>query len=305
MVRYRKAPANPNIQDRRGQGGTRRRGMAIGGGGLGLGGILLILILNFCVGGGLGDLGGMAGGLAPADTPSQTPLTTMAPSADPDSELKEYMSAVYTDNDLMWQDIFQTAGRTDYQSPTFVYFEGFTESGCGGADERLGPHYCPLDQTIYLEFGFFSQLREQFGARGDLAPAYVVSHEFGHHIQTVLGISEQVRSLQQQNPNQANDLSIAMELQADCFAGVWLSTVSIDPSGGEVDEGFIELDPGELSEALEAAAAVGDDRIQAQSTGQVNPDTWTHGSAEQRMEWLQRGIDSGDPGQCDTFSQLG
>src|SRR5690606_8196966 len=208
-------------------------------------------------------------------------------------------------NDLMWQDIFQTAGRTDYQSPTFVYFDGFTESGCGGADERLGPHYCPLDQTIYLEFGFFTQLREQFGARGDLAPAYVVSHEFGHHIQTVLGISEQVRSLQQQNPNQANDLSIAMELQADCFAGVWLSTVSIDPSGGEVDEGFIELDPGELSEALEAAAAVGDDRIQAQSTGQVNPDTWTHGSAEQRMEWLQRGIDSGDPGQCDTFSQLG
>ncbi|HLU30976.1 MAG TPA: neutral zinc metallopeptidase [Acidimicrobiia bacterium] len=305
MVRYRKTPTNPNIQDRRGQGGTRRRGMAIGGGGLGLGGLLLILILNFCVGGGLGDLGGMAGGLAPADTPSQTPLTTMAPSADPDSELKEYMSAVYTDNDLMWQDIFQTAGRTDYQSPTFVYFDGFTESGCGGADERLGPHYCPLDQTIYLEFGFFTQLREQFGARGDLAPAYVVSHEFGHHIQTVLGISEQVRSLQQQNPNQANDLSIAMELQADCFAGVWLSTVSIDPSGGEVDEGFIELDPGELSEALEAAAAVGDDRIQAQSTGQVNPDTWTHGSAEQRMEWLQRGIDSGDPGQCDTFSQLG
>lgn len=305
MVRYRKAPANPNIQDRRGQGGSRRRGMAIGGGGLGLGGLLLVLVLNFCVGGGLGDLGGMAGGLAPADTPSQTPLTTMAPSADPDSELKEYMSAVYTDNDLMWQDIFSTAGRSDYQSPTFVYFEGFTESACGGADERVGPHYCPLDQTIYLEFGFFTQLREQFGARGDLAPAYVVSHEFGHHIQTVLGISEQVRSLQQENPGQANDLSIAMELQADCFAGVWLSTVSIDPSGGAVDEGFIELDPGELSEALEAAAAVGDDRIQAQSTGQVNPDTWTHGSAEQRMEWLQRGVDSGDPGQCDTFSQLG
>lgn len=305
MVRYRKAPANPNIQDRRGQGGTRRRGMAIGGGGLGLGGILLILILNFCVGGGLGDLGGLSGGLVPADEPSQTPLTTMAPSADPDSEMKEYMSAVYTDNDLMWDDIFSTAGRTDYQSPTFVFFEGFTDSACGGADERIGPHYCPLDQTIYLEFGFFTQLREQFGARGDLAPAYVVSHEFGHHIQTLLGISEQVRSLQQQNPNQANDLSIAMELQADCFAGVWLSTVSVDPSGGEVDEGFIELDPGELSEALEAAAAVGDDRIQAGTTGSVNPDTWTHGSAEQRMEWLQRGIDSGDPGQCDTFSQLG
>lgn len=305
MVRYRKAPTNPNIEDRRGQGRTRRRGMAIGGGGLGLGGILLVLILNFCVGGGLGDLGGLSGGLAPADESSQTPLTTMAPSEDPDSEMKEYISAVYTDNDLMWEDIFSTAGRTDYQSPTFVYFDGFTDSACGGADERVGPHYCPLDQTIYLEFGFFTQLRDQFGARGDLAPAYVVSHEFGHHIQTLLGISEQVRSLQQQNPNQANDLSIAMELQADCFAGVWLSTVSVDPSRGPVDEGFIELDPGELSEALEAAAAVGDDRIQAGTTGSVNPETWTHGSAEQRMEWLQHGIDTGDPGQCDTFSRLG
>jgi uncharacterized protein len=304
MVRYRKAPANPNIEDRRGQT-SRRRGVAIGGGGLGLGGLLLILVLNFCVGGGLGDLGGLAGELAPADIPSQTPLTTMAPSADPDSELKEYMSAVYTDNDLMWEDIFRTAGRTDYQSPTFVYFDGFTDSACGGADERVGPHYCPLDQTIYLEFGFFTQLREQFGARGDLAPAYVVSHEFGHHIQTLIGISDQVRALQQENPNQANDLSIAMELQADCFAGVWLSTISVDPSGGPVDEGFIELDPGELSEALEAAAAVGDDRIQAQSTGMVNPDTWTHGSAAERMEWLQRGIDTGDPGRCDTFSELG
>lgn len=304
MVRYRKAPANPNIQDRRGQPG-RRRGLAIGGGGLGLGGLLLILILNVCVGGGLGDLGGLAGELVPAGDPSQTPLTTIAPADDPDAQLKEYMGAVYADNDLLWQDIFSTAGRGDYQAPGFVYFEGYTDSGCGGADEAVGPHYCPLDQTIYLDFGFFTQLRDQFGARGDLAPAYVVSHEFAHHIQTVLGISEQVRSLQRQNPDQANDLSIAMELQADCFAGVWLSTVTVGTPGGQVDDGFIELDPGELTEAIEAAQAVGDDRIQRQATGMVNPESWTHGSADQRAEWLQRGIDSGDPAQCDTFSRLG
>lgn len=307
MVRYRKPTSNRNVQDRRGQGMSRPgRRIAVGGGGIGLGTLAIILLLNVCVGGGLGDLGGLAGDLVPVEQPGpQTPLTTIDPENDPDSELVGYMEAVYADNDLLWEDVFAQAGRTDYQSPQFIFFEGFTESGCGGADERVGPHYCPLDQSMYLDFSFFTQLRDQFGARGDLAPAYVISHEFGHHIQTLLGISEQVRALQQQNPDQANDLSVAMELQADCFAGVWLSTVSVDPAGGEVQEGFIEIDPGELSEAIEAAEAVGDDRIQAQATGMVNPETWTHGSAEQRAAWLQRGIDSGDPGQCDPFSEIG
>ena len=285
---------------------TGGRRVALGGGGLGLGGLLLVLILNFCVGGGLGDLGGLAGELVPADEPaSNTPLTTIAPEDDPDRQLREYMEAVYADNDLLWEDVFAQAGRSDFRSPGFVFFEGFIDSGCGGADERIGPHYCPLDETMYLDFSFFTQLREQFGARGDLAPAYVISHEYGHHIQTVLGVSEQVRSLQQQNPGQANQLSVAMELQADCFAGVWLSTVSVDPAGGEVQEGYIEIDPGEMSEAIEAAEAVGDDRIQEAATGMVNPEQWTHGSAYQRAQWLQRGVDGGDPGQCDTFSELG
>lgn len=306
MVRYKKAPANPNIEDRRGRGGRRAgRGVAIGGGGLGLGGLILIIALNYCMGGGLGDLGGLAGELVPVEPAPQTPLTTISPEDDPDSRLKEYMSAVYTDNDLMWQEIFTQAGRDGYRSPTFVFFEGATDSACGGATEQIGPHYCPLDETIYLDFSFFRQLRDQFGARGELAPAYVVSHEFAHHIQTVLGISEQVRRLQQENPDQANELSIAMELQADCFAGVWLSTVPIDPSGGPVDEGYIEIDPGEIDDAIEAAEAVGDDRIQAQATGMVNPESWTHGSAEQRSDWLRRGLDTGDPGQCDTFTALG
>lgn len=307
MVRYKKAPSNTNVQDRRGTRSTGRR-VAVGGGGLGIGGLLLVLVLNVCIGGGLGDLGGLAGGLVPVEPANvpQTPLTTIAPADDPEAQLVDYMTAVYTDNDLLWQDLFSRAGRTDFRSPTLAYFDGFTDSGCGGADERVGPHYCPLDETIYLDFSFFDQLRSQFGARGDLAPAYVLSHEYGHHIQTVLGISEEVRGLQQSNPGQANDLSVAMELQADCFAGVWLSTVSVDADTSSVDgDGFIEIDPGEMREAIEAAEAVGDDRIQAGATGMVNPEQWTHGSADQRAAWLQRGVDSGDPAQCDTFSELG
>jgi predicted metalloprotease len=302
LVRYKKAPTTGRIEDRRGQGGGRR--LAIGGGGIGLGGLLVLLLINVCMGGGLGDLGGMVGGLAPAEPPvSDRPIQTIPPSQDPQLELREYMEAVYVDNDLMWEETFAVAGR-DYRPPRFVFFDGFTESACGGADERVGPHYCPLDETIYLDMSFFQALRDRFGASGDLAPAYVVSHEFAHHIQTVLGISEQVRSLQTSNPDMANDLSIWMELQADCFAGVWLSTLRADETQ-TVEEGYIEIDPGETIEALEAAAAIGDDRIQAQSTGMVNPETWTHGSSEQRAEWLQTGIDTGDPGSCNTFDSGG
>ena len=265
---------------------------------MGLGGLLLVVILNLVMGGGMGDLGGLVEDLAPAQ-PGQSPLTTIAPEDDPQAPLREYMEAVYADNDLMWESVFAQAGRDDYRPPRFVFFEGFTESACGGADERVGPHYCPPDETIYLDFSFFVELRDRFGAQGDLAPAYVVSHEFAHHIQTVLGISEEVTALRRDDPGSANSLSIAMELQADCFAGVWLSTVDV---GTDADEGFISIDPGEVAEAMEAAAAVGDDRIQEAATGSIDPETWTHGSAEQRMEWLQRGVDAGDPGRCDTFS---
>ena len=273
--------------------------MAIGGGGIGLAGLVLVVLFNVFMGGDLEDLGGMVDDLAPAG-PDPAPQETIVPENDPDAELVAYMEAVYVDNDVTWESIFARAGR-EYRPPRFVFFDTFTESACGGADERVGPHYCPLDETIYLDLSFFEQLRSDFGAQGDLAPAYVVAHEFGHHIQTIVGIAEEVRSLQEQDPGSANDLSVSMELQADCFAGVWLSTVSVDSSSERVEEGYIEIDPGEMAEALEAAAAVGDDRIQAQAGGTINPETWTHGSADQRVEWLQRGVDSGDPGQCDTF----
>ncbi|HET7846100.1 MAG TPA: neutral zinc metallopeptidase [Acidimicrobiia bacterium] len=300
MVRFKKEPISKGLDDRRGQTAPRR-GVAIGGG---AGGIILIVVLlvSWLGGGGvnLESLDEITDALAPSQ---QAPVNegTLDPETDPYADLKTYMNAVYIDLDGMWSNIFAEAGRGDYRAPGFVIFEAFTNSACGGADEAVGPHYCPLDEKIYIDLDFFTQLREQFGAEGDFAPAYVIAHEFGHHIQTVLGVSDQVRALQQENPDQANELSILMELQADCFAGVWASTLAVGTDTGET----IELDPGEIQEAIEAASAVGDDRIQGQVTGQVNPETWTHGSAEQRADWTLAGYESGDPASCDTFSAEG
>ncbi len=299
MVRYKKEPVSKGLEDRRGQ--TSRRGIALGGGAGGIG-LIVVLLVMFLGGGGIdpGTLDDITDALAPGVVAPETE-GTIDPAADPDADLKDYMNAVYTDLDSMWSQVFIAAGRNDYRTPRFVIFEDYTDSGCGGADETVGPHYCPVDEKIYLDFDFFNQLKEQFGARGDFAPAYVIAHEFGHHIQTVIGVSDEVRALQQQNPDQANDLSVLMELQADCFAGVWASTLTVGTGTGE----SVELDPGEIQEAIEAAEAVGDDRIQSQVTGQINPETWTHGSAEQRAQWTMTGYDSGDPGACDTFSAAG
>lgn len=300
MVRFKKEPVSKGLDDRRGQTAPRR-GVAIGGG---AGGIVLIVVLlvSWLGGGGvnLESLDEITDALAPGQG---APVNegTLDPETDPYADLKVYMNAVYIDLDGMWSEIFTAAERTDYRAPGFVIFEAFTNSACGGADETVGPHYCPLDEQIYIDLDFFTQLRDQFGAEGDFAPAYVIAHEFGHHIQTVLGVSDQVRGLQQENPDQANELSILMELQADCFAGVWASTLAVGTGTGET----IELDPGEIQEAIEAASAVGDDRIQSQVTGQVNPETWTHGSAEQRADWTLTGYESSDPASCDTFSAEG
>ena len=298
MVRYKKQAQAKGIEDRRGQG-MPRRGVAIGGG-AGVIGIIVALVTIFLGGGpSTGPLEDLTGALAPSEPPAAG--GTLDPATDPYAETREYMNSVYIDLDLMWSEIFAEAGREDYRAPGLVFFEGATDSGCGGADEAIGPHYCPVDENIYLDFGFFNQLRDQFGAQGDFAPAYVIAHEFGHHIQTVLGVSEEVRGLQQQSPDQANELSVGMELQADCFAGVWAGTLQVAQGTDE----NVELDPGEIQEAIEAAEAVGDDRIQSQATGQINPETWTHGSAEDRAQWTMTGYESGQPASCDTFATSG
>lgn len=298
MVRYRKpTERSGDIIDVRGSGGGRRPGLAIGAGGGGIAIIIAIIVALLGGGGGGSGLEDVLDQLQPA-TQTSTAEAPLDPSADPQADMADFMSVVHDDNNAMWADIFSKSGR-QYQNPQLVLFTGFTDSACGGADARMGPHYCPLDSRVYLDMDFFAELSSRFGASGDLAPAYVLSHEIGHHVQNVLGINEQVRSQQQQNPAEANDLSVRLELQADCFAGVWASTVFVGQlEGGE----NLALEPGEINEALEAAAAVGDDRIQIATQGRTDPESWTHGSAEQRQQWFQAGYDAGDPNSCDTFS---
>ena len=299
MVKFRKpTQRSGDMIDRRGASGGRGGGIAIGAGG---GGIAIIIAILFALFGGGGEGGGgledILNQLQPATT-AATQTNPLDPATDPQADMADFMSVVLDDNQAMWADIFRQSQR-EYQPAELVLFTGFTDSGCGGADARMGPHYCPLDQRVYLDLDFFEELRTRFGATGDLAPAYVLSHEIGHHVQNLLGVFEQVQALQQQNPDQANDLSVRTELQADCFAGVWASTVFV----GQLQTGEdLALDPGEISEALEAAAAVGDDRIQERVQGRVSPESFTHGTAEQRQRWFQTGYDNGDPNACDTFS---
>ncbi len=266
--------------------------------------LILFLALAFCGGeGGLESLGPMLEQMQPPPAQGGGEVAPLDPANDPNAELAEYLGAVFTDAENVWRDIFASAD-LQYRDSTFVLFETATDSACGGALEQIGPHYCPLDENVYVDLDFFDQLARQFGARGDLAPAYVVAHEVAHHVQNVLGISDEVRTLQQQNPSQSNDYSIRLELQADCFAGVWASTLYVDPTrSAEVGgQGLIELDPGEVGEALEAAAAVGDDRIQEATTGRIDPEKFNHGTSAQRQEWFDRGYSTGDPNQCDTFN---
>ena len=294
MVKFRKpVQRSEDLIDRRG-GSGRRPGLAVGAGGGGI--AIIIAIIVALMGGGGGGLEDILNQLQPpaSSVPRQSPLE----GADPEAEMVDFMSVVLDDNQALWAEIF-TNNQLEYRNAQLVLFDDFVESGCGGADSRMGPHYCPLDEHIYLDLGFFNDLQTRFGATGDLAPAYVLSHEIGHHVQNLLGIDDEVRSQQQADPANANDLSVRMELQADCFAGVWASTVFVGqlPSGED-----LAIDPGEISEALEAAAAVGDDRIQETIQGRVDPESFTHGTSEQRQQWFTNGYQSGDPAACDTFS---
>jgi predicted metalloprotease len=211
-----------------------------------------------------------------------------APPAD-DPQAK-FVGVVLKDTENVWQQVFQRSGKR-YQDPTLVLFDGRVASACGMASAAVGPFYCPADRKVYLDMAFFRELSQRFGAPGDFAQAYVVAHEVGHHVQNLLGLSDQVTALQERarSKEQANDLSVRLELQADCFAGVY----------GNFNQQY--LDPGDIEEGLRAAAAIGDDMIQKQSQGYVAPESWTHGSAQMRVRWLKQGLQSGDPASCDTF----
>lgn len=261
------------------------------GGGLGLGGLILVLALSFCGGGGGEggiDLTNILGGLTGA--PAQ-PRTAPAPPPgdDPQAAEVEFLSFVLDDVQAMWEEVFADSG-IPYEPTTLVLFSGATQSGCGVAQAQVGPHYCPPDGNVYIDIDFMEQLQSRFGATGDFASAYIVAHEVAHHVQNVLGISDAVRQEQAQSAD-PNEWTIRLELQADCLAGVWGNSAA--------QRGLLE--PGDLEEGIGAAAAVGDDNIQRQTSGRVNPETWTHGSSEQRVEWFRRGFDTGDPAQCETF----
>jgi predicted metalloprotease len=259
--------------------------MAIGGGvgGIGIVGLLLTLLLNGLGGGGSGfDIGT---GLESFGTAQQTEGS--APPADDDAA--QFVAFVVDDVQQTWEDLFRSA-EMDYEPTTLVLFEQGTQTGCGSASSAIGPFYCPADRKVYIDLSFFDELRSRFGAPGDFAQAYVIAHEFGHHVQNVLGVNGDVRRQQEENPDDANELSVLMELQADCFAGVWGSSAAARRI----------LEPGDLEEGLGAAASVGDDRLQGP---RADEESFTHGTSEQRSAWFRRGFDGGDPGDCDTFSE--
>lgn len=285
-----------SFEDRSSGGGGRGFGFPMGGGGLNLGGgkigcgglvILIIIALVF----GLDSFGG-----GQLSTPAPQPQT-QAPSAQAgpdgstiDPQLRSTILKVLGSTERRWSDIFQANGQS-YEKPVLVFYTDNDQSGCGAAQAAMGPFYCPADHRIYLDVSFFDELANRFGAKGDFAGAYVIAHEVGHHVQTITGTAERVHAERARaSPAQGNALQVRMELQADCYAGVWAAN----------DKNLME--PGDMEEGLTAANAIGDDTLQKAAGQRPVPESFTHGTSAQRMKWLKRGLETGDPAQCDTFS---
>ena len=258
-----------------------RPGVAVGGGM----GFLLLLLLVWCLGG---------DPMALLQTAPETGSTQEGPPPPAEDEAAQFVSAILASTEDSWSAIFAENGAS-YPPPTLVLFTDLVRSGCGTAGAATGPFYCPLDRKVYLDLGFFRELA-RMGGPGDFAAAYVVGHEVGHHVQNVVGTAEEVRALQQRNPGAANDLSVRLELQADCYAGVWAHRTH-EERGGQF------LESGDVEEGLAAAAAIGDDRLQRNAGRAVSPESFTHGTSEQRQRWLGAGLESGDVNACDTFGR--
>ena len=279
-----------NVEDRRGEGGG---GFGSGRGGLGLGAILVALGASYFLG---VDPSLMLGLVRHAERQIEQPpqpSRAAAHTPPPGDEMARFVSKVLHSTETAWQGIFREAGR-QYLEPKLVLFSGATPTACGTGQSAMGPFYCPGDRKVYIDLSFYRDLRERFHAPGEFAEAYVIAHEVGHHVQNLLGISGKVHAAQQRarNPAQANALSVRLELQADCYAGVW---------GKRADSMKHIIEPGEIEQALAAATAIGDDRLQKQARGYAVPETFTHGSSAQRVRWFKRGIETGDMRQCDTF----
>jgi len=267
-----------NVEDRRGAGPR------LGGRGIGVGTIVLALVAMY-FGVDPSVVLQLAGGPAPTQqVPAQAP--------DASDTQATFVARVLGETEDTWQEIFQEHARVPYTDPRLVLFTGATPTACGTGQAAMGPFYCPADSKVYIDLSFFEEMKRRLNAPGDFAQAYVIAHEVGHHVQHLLGISDRVDRLRQQAPQQANALSVRLELQADCFAGLWANHANATHR---------ILEDGDVEEALNAASAIGDDRLQKQSQGYIVPDSFTHGSSAQRVRWFKRGLESGDLNQCDTF----
>lgn len=275
-----------DVEDRRDSGGGRFSGMGLGAPHIGIGGILVLLVLSLVFHRNLFTL--FSGG-STADQPAAT-------SAGPDNAAQstevQFVSFVLDDAQGTWQNLLPAQGSKQYRHAKLVLFRDSIDSACGQAESATGPFYCPGDEKVYLDLGFFDELKSRFGAPGEFAQAYVIAHEIGHHVQKLLGIEGKVQRLRESNPAQANPLSVGLELQADCFAGVWANST----------EQRKIIDQNDVEAGLRAAAAVGDDRLQKMATGHVSPESFTHGSSRQRTQWFQAGLNSGQISACNTFA---
>jgi predicted metalloprotease len=287
-MKWRRGTSTGDVIDARGAGGGRRGGAALPvGGGLGVLGVILFLAIQV-LGGGSGAAFDVPPGFDDAtQAPNAQPIP---PGQDPDADLKDFSTYVFNNVQGMWQRTFEAQGATYRRAKLYLYTGGVDTHGCGSASSAVGPFYCPADGRVYLDLSFYRDMERQLQAGGDFAWAYVIAHELGHHIQNLQGTSDQVQQLSRSEPSRANEMSVRLELQADCYAGVWARSVMDD------------LEAGDLEEAFTATEAVGDDRLQRQAGQQVNADTFTHGSSAQRRAWFDRGRARGEPADCDTFS---
>jgi uncharacterized protein len=280
-MRWQDLRRSSNVEYRGGGGGGRGLGIPLSGGGL-----VLVLLASLFFGFDPSIL--LDGGPAPGSTVEQR-----APATPAEQEMREFVAAVLGDTEETWHAVFRAQGRA-YEEPRLIVFSGAVQSACGIGQSATGPFYCPPDRQVYLDLSFFRDLQQRFGAPGDFAQAYVIAHEVGHHVQTILGIAPRVRAAQERASRaEANNLSVRMELQADCFAGLWAH---------HAERARQILETGDVEEALAAASAIGDDRLQRQTQGRVTPDSFTHGSSEQRVRWFRRGLSDGTMQACDTFA---
>jgi predicted metalloprotease len=289
-MRWTPGGDSSDIEDRRGEGGGGGGGFNLGGFNgmhLGIGGTLVLIVLSFLF---RTNLFSVLGGGDTAPTAASRPLSN--PDTDPAEQREvEFVKFVLNDVQHTWEQLLPQGGAS-YRHTKLVLFRDLTQSGCGTAQSETGPFYCPVDEKVFIDLGFFQELRDRFGAPGEFAQAYVLAHEIGHHVQKLLGTEGKVHRLSRGDPSQAKPLSVRLELQADCFAGVW----------GHATAQRKIIDDSDIAAGLRAAASVGDDRLQRMATGHISPESFTHGSSAQRTDWFRRGLQSGDISTCDTFA---